>query len=173
MKKIMFIFLLSHDVIIAQELPRFENDTLYTSSGYKIYKGQTLTFAEGTAKNGNFRYAKIKGNDSPSILANKSVVVDKVSDFHISSLGNAFIRVRGELITKNGEESRRINFNLAFDKAIEGLQGLAPELIVPHEFKNKPVKGIADEIAKLYKLYQDGAISKEEYEIQKKKLLDQ
>lgn len=171
MKKIIFILLLSHNVIIAQTLPRFENDTLHTSSGYKIYKGQTLTFAEGTGKSKNFRYAKIKGSDRPGILANKSVVVNKVSDFKISSLGNAFIRVHGEVITKNGKRNR-INFNLAFDKAIEGVQGFAPELIVPDEFKNKPQKSVADEIAKLYKLYQEGAISKEEYEAGKMKLID-
>jgi hypothetical protein len=171
MKKITFILLLCPFVIIAQRSPRFENDTLYTSGGYKIYKGQTLTFAEGTGKNGNFRFAKIKGNDSPGILANKAVVVEEVSDFKISGLGNAWIRIHGELIKNNGER-KRINFNLAFDKAIEGLQGMAPELIVPDEFKNKSQKSAADEIAKLYKLYQDGAISKEEFEIQKRKLLE-
>lgn len=158
--------------MIAQRLPRFDHDTLYTSSGYKIYKGQTLTFAEGSGKNGNFRYAKIKGNDTPGTLANKSVVVEKVSDFKISGLSNAFIRIHGELIRNNGER-KRIIFYLAFDNAIEGVQGMAPELIVPEEFKNKSQKSAADEIAKLFKLYQEGAISKEEFEAQKKKLLDQ
>ena len=62
---------------------------------------------------------------------------------------------------------------MAFDKAIEGVQGMAPELIVSEEFKNKSQKSTADEIAKLYKLYQDGVISKEEFEMQKKKLLEQ
>lgn len=62
---------------------------------------------------------------------------------------------------------------MAFDNAIEGVQGMAPELIVPEEFKNKSQKSAADEIAKLFKLYQEGAISKEEFEAQKKKLLDQ
>ncbi len=172
MKKIIFILLLSPVIIIAQKLPRFETDTLYTSGGYKIYKGQTLTFAEGSGKNGNFRYAKIKGNDAPGILANKSVVVEDVSDFKISGLGNAFIRIHGELIKNNGER-KQIIFYLAFDKAIEGVQGMAPELIVSEEFKNKSQKSTADEIAKLYKLYQDGVISKEEFEMQKKKLLEQ
>jgi hypothetical protein len=172
MKKIIFILLLSPLIIIAQKLPRFENDTLYTSGGYKIYKGQTLSFAEGSGKNGNFRYAKLKGNDTPGTFANKSVVVEEVSDFKISGLNNAFIRIHGELIRNNGER-KRIIFYLAFDKAIEGVQGMAPELIVPEEFKNKSQKSAADEIAKLYKLYQDGAISKEEFEIKKMKLLEQ
>ena len=170
MKKIIFILLICPFATIAQRVPRLENDTLYTSGGYKIYKGQTLTFAEGTGKNGNFRFAKIKGNDSPGILANKTVAVEEVSDFKISGLGNAWIRIHGELITNNGVR-KRINFNLAFDKAIEGIQGMAPELIVPDEFKNKSQKSSADEIAKLFKLYQDGAITKEEYEMQKNKLL--
>ena len=42
MKKILFIILLYPFVSIAQEpRPKFENDTLYTASGYKIFKGQT------------------------------------------------------------------------------------------------------------------------------------
>lgn len=159
-------------VILAQRNPKFENDTLYTSSGYKIYKGKILIFAEGTGENGNFRYAKIKGNDAPGILANKAVTVEKVSDFKISGLGNVWIRIHGEL-TKNNGKRKRIIFNLAFDKAIEGFQGMAPELIVPDEFKNKSQNSAADEIAKFYKLYQDGVISKEEFEAQKKKLLEQ
>jgi len=41
-----------------QTVPRFEKDTLYTSSGYKIYKGQILRLASGTAENQKFRFIK-------------------------------------------------------------------------------------------------------------------
>jgi len=46
-------------------------------------------------------------------------------------------------------------------------------LIVPDEFRNKQNGSIADEIGKLNKLYKEGTLTKEEFEAQKKKLLDQ
>ena len=49
----------------------------------------------------------------------------------------------------------------------------AAELVVPDEFKNKKKGSISDEINKLYKLYQDNIITKEEFETQKKKLLNE
>jgi len=177
MRLIIFIFLFSPSVLLAQNNPRFENDTLYTSGGYKIYRGQTLKFAEGTGKKGKFRSVKVKGYDYPDDFTNNYIVVEDLSEFYISEPGNAYIRIRGKIITENGKKKKRINFNLAFEKAIEGFQGLKPELIVPEEFKlnlkSKPTNSIADELAKLYKLYQDGVITKEEFETQKKKLLDQ
>ena len=174
MKIIIFIFLFSPGILIAQNNPRFENDTLYTSGGYKIYRGQTLKFAEGTGKKGNFRSVKVKGYDYPSDFTNNTIVVEDLSDFYMSGIGNAYIRIHAKLTTENGYK-KRINFNLAFEKAIEGFQGLKPELIVPEEFKlkSKSTNIIADELAKLNKLYQDGVITKEEFEIQKKKLLNQ
>ncbi len=76
------------------------------------------------------------------------------------------------------------------DKATEGT---SPEISVPAEFRNKAVVStpvavtkqetkldtpgdikkilIADELKKLFDLYKQGALSKEEYEAQKKKLL--
>jgi hypothetical protein len=43
---------------------------------------------------------------------------------------------------------------------------------VPDEYRNKPTASIADEIKKLNKLYSDGIITKEQFEEQKKKLLE-
>jgi len=172
MKKILLFFLLSPIVLSAQKLvPRFENDTLYTTSGYKIYEGQILTFAEGTGKKGNFRYINIKGGISDSKLTNMSVVVKQLSNFTISALGNGYIRILASITYEDGS-SGEINFNMAFDRAIESFPGLPSELVVPDEFKAKK-KSVADEISKLYKLYQDSILTKQEFETQKKKLLDQ
>ena len=71
MKKLLLFILLSPTLLIAQKLvPRFENDTLYTTSGYNFYKGQTLTFAVGTGKKGKFKSVKIKGRDNRITLTN-------------------------------------------------------------------------------------------------------
>ncbi|MBK7434776.1 MAG: SHOCT domain-containing protein [Chitinophagaceae bacterium] len=87
-----------------------------------------------------------------------------------------------------------------FERAMEAFAGLPPELVIPENFKVRrtevrvvetPVKEtvkvvpiekpaspedlrkllVADEIKKLFDLYKSGALTKEEYESQKKKLL--
>ena len=87
-----------------------------------------------------------------------------------------------------------VDILMDFEKAIESNDGLPSELTVPAEFKTKqtqivkeeikeeprkhPVvddakkQRVADEIKKLFDLYKAGALTKEEYEAQKKKLLD-
>ncbi|MBK7434777.1 MAG: hypothetical protein IPI66_13370 [Chitinophagaceae bacterium] len=48
MKRILIIFLLCPLISLAQNsLPRFEQDTLYTTSGYNIYKGSVLQLGTG------------------------------------------------------------------------------------------------------------------------------
>ena len=59
MKKLLFTLMLCPLLSTAQNnLPGFLNDTLTTSGGYKIYKGQILHFATGTSAAGYFNYIK-------------------------------------------------------------------------------------------------------------------
>ena len=166
MKTVLFILLFSTTTLQAQVLPRFENDTLYTTSGFKIYKGQTIIFAEGTGNDGRFRYLKIRGSDHPRKLTHQSLVVDRVWDFYVSGLDNAYIKIRGTVF-RDGK-SRSLRFKMIFEKAIQGFDGSSPEVVVPDEFKR-----MADELARWYKLYQDGGITKDEFEIQKKRLINE
>ena len=171
MKKIIVIFLIIPVALKAQKLvPRFENDTLYTTSGYMMYKGQILKFAEGSGKNGKFRYAQVTGNGNNN-LKNVSVVIKKLSDFSISGLGNGYIDIIAGITYKDGSKGD-MKIHMAFDKAIENFPGLPSELVVPDEFKKRQ-GSVADEISKLYKLYQEGVLTQQEFETQKKKLLDQ
>lgn len=199
MKKLLFTALLFPLLSIAQmPQPRFVNDTLYTSGGYKIYKGQTLQLASGTSAAGYFKFVKfhfsMNRNDS-YILQNSSILVDKLKNF--KNLGNDDynIRVTGMATMKDGKKIP-VDMLLEFEKAITSFDGIPGELTVAEEYKIKrtqtvtaaskeqtmPVetKGsgdikkllVADEIKKLFDLYKAGALTKEEYEIQKKKLLD-
>jgi hypothetical protein len=158
----------------AQEtLPRFENDTVYTSSGYKIYKGQILKFAKGTAHGNTFRFIRLaSGWHEADVLTDRECVVKKLSRYNVTPLGNAYIFVLAQITYKDGSKGD-INFNMAFDNAIEGYPGMASELIVPEEFQNTIPKTVSKEIARLYKLYQQGILTKEEFEDQKQKLLSQ
>lgn len=138
MKTVILILLICPLVSFSQKLvPRLENDTLYTTSGFKIYKGQQLHFAKGTGNNGQFRYVKTIGiGNEKRRFTNHTVTVSKVYDFSVSGLGNAYIRIQGEVLFWEGSKSE-VRFVLAFDRAITSFPGLAPELTVPDEYKTK------------------------------------
>lgn len=150
---------------------RFENDTLYTSCGYKIYKGSVLHFGKGTLRGGKFRFVNIKSEASDETLNDNTVKVTKIKNFAYSSLNNAYIDIKGKITFKDGSKGT-IEMHIAIEHAIAKFKGFEPELLVPIEFT--PAKmSIADELAKLTKLYQEGVITKEEYESLKAKLISQ
>jgi Short C-terminal domain len=172
MKKFITILLFLPLISTAQTNgPRFVNDTLYTSSGYKIYKGLTLHFGTGTRTNGKFRFVNIKTDIASASLTNNFIVVKKMKNYGISVLGNGYITIIGTIKYKDGSKGS-VDIHMAFDRAIENSPNLPSELIVPDEYRNKKLLSVADEIKKLNNLYEDGIITKEEFDIQKKKLLD-
>lgn len=195
MKKIISLILLCPLFSSAQNaLPRFQHDTLYTSGGYKIYKGQVLHLANGTSEAGYFKYIKFRQYRTDTYnLQNSIIEVDKLRRFKNSGQDDYSIMVFGKVTYKAGKQED-IEIIVFFDDAIN-----ADELTVPAEFKKqivkipateikekaKPVETktqepsgdlknlmVADEIKKLYDLYKQGALTKEEYEAQKKKLLE-
>jgi Short C-terminal domain len=203
MKKILFILLLFPFFSTAQNnQPRFQNDTLYTSGGYKIYKGQTVQLGTGTSDAGYFTFIKfhptqIKNNTYS--LQNSSILVTKLRAYKYAGADNNSIRINGKLTYKDGKQEET-DIVVNFERATEDYDGLPSELIVPEAVKIKrtsraatseakkqivieenkkqptPVEIknllIADEIKKLFELYKAGALTKEEYESQKKKLLN-
>ncbi len=202
MKKLLSILLFCPLFSTAQnDVPRFEKDTLYTTSGYKIYEGQTLQLANGTSAAGYFKHIKFHysmARTDTYILQNSSILVKKLKNFKSSGSENNSIRVIGTATYKDNTKSE-VDLMMDFESATANLAGQASELIIPEEFRNKqPVVVIeetkkapasdaikkqtvpedlkkmmvADEIKKLFDLYKAGALNKEEYEGRKKKLLD-
>lgn len=176
MKKFALIFLLCPLFASAQEiLPRFVNDTLYTSSGYKIYKGHVLQLATGTAEDGKkFQFIKLDngGIHLPSgTYKNTSITVKKLHDYKITGLGNRYIGIKGTLTYKDGSKTG-IGIDINFDRAINNYDGLPGEIIVPEEFRNKKPTGVTSEIERLFTLYKEGALTREEYEALKKKVIE-
>jgi Short C-terminal domain len=202
MKKLLFLILLCPLLSTAQKtLPRFENDTLYTSGGYKIYKGQILQFANGTSAAGYFRFIKfhtgmVKNNTY--ILQNGTMLVKSLKGYKYAGPENNNIRIAGTATYTDGKKEE-VDILMNFERVITGIDGLPGELTVPAEFitsQTETVKAetkkqavpaetpketvtgdikklmVADEIKKLFDLYKAGALTKEEYEAQKKKLLE-
>lgn len=193
MKKLLLLLLLCPFLSTAQKImPRFENDTVFTSIGYKIYKGQVLHLSTGTSEAGYFRFIKFHSSMSRNdsyILQNSSILVNKLKAFKNNELDNSNIRVLGKVTYKDGKQAE-IDILMNFEKAIESHDGQPAELTVPEELITKHVETIteeikkqitpgeikkilvADEIKKLFDLFKQGALTKDEYEAQKKKLLD-
>ena len=136
MKNIFIILAFISTNIFAQDYVRFENDTIFTTCGFKIFKGQKLTFSNGSGTNENFRYVKIKGNDNPNRLRNKTIIVNKLSEYHVTMHGDATITIQSEISKESGQK-KTIRFILFFEKAIYGYNGLSPELVLPDEYKIK------------------------------------
>lgn len=201
MKLTFFLFFFPLFSTAQNNLPRYQNDTLYTSSGYNIYEGQVLHLAKGTSEAGYFRFIKfhygMRRTDTYT-LQNSTIVVKKLRNYKPAAMENYSIRVVGTATYKDNTQGE-VDFIMDFEKATQSLAGQASELIIPEEYRNKqPVSiatetkktpaaaavkqqpelkdlekmMVADEIKKLFDLYKAGALTKEEYEGRKKKLLE-
>lgn len=160
-------------MIVAQDpKPSYKNDTLYTTCGYKIYKGQTLHFAKGTGKKRQFRYVTVKNGITPGSLINNSIVIKEIKNIVLTPLDVGYIDVTGTVIFKDSSKGT-VEIILAFDKAIENDPKLPSELIVPSEYRNSARVILHQKLNELFKLYTSGAITKTAYEAQKIKLLEQ
>jgi hypothetical protein len=161
-------------------LPKIVGDTLFTTSGYKIAEGQELTFGKGTMPDGDFKYARISRNSLFGYTGNDQSKVNAANSLNRRFSGQHFKVVK---VDKIGNKKHGYNY-LAFVKV--GLERIevdadlaieSGEIVVPSEFRPKaPTNGqqisVADELMKLKKLYEDSVLTKDEYETQKKKLLE-
>jgi len=170
------------------ELPKFENDTLYISSGYKIVVGQSLNIGTGSTPDGDFKFIRRNSTGFGTMMSTTNSNSYNKSMF---SLPRNMAGHKGEVIKIVTRGNKRIGFTYEplvtfgvgrYEIDVENAIN-SGELIVPEEFKPKAkttttvleVKqqvSIADELAKLKKLKDDGILTQEEYETQKKKLLE-
>ncbi|MBL7703219.1 MAG: SHOCT domain-containing protein [Ferruginibacter sp.] len=203
MKKLLWAFLLSPFISAAQNnLPSFLNDTLTTTGGYKIYKGQTLQFGTGTSAAGYFNFIKFHqgmAKNNTYTLQSGTMLVKNLKAYKYSGPDNNSIRIAGTVTYKDGKKEEA-DILVNFERATEDYDGQPSELNIAEQFKRKPGQAtvkqetkkqpaaaepqkqstpedlkkilVADEIKKLFDLYKAGALTKEEYEAQKKKLLE-
>lgn len=162
-------FRINKQQALAQNLPSFENDTLYTSCGYNIYKGRVLSFGNATDRRHRFRYVNLKNDYSHRSLENRQLRVKEVRDFGISVLGNNYITIIGTVLVNNTDRVD-VEIHMAFDHAIENIPGVPSELIVPDEFRNRLKRDPKRELERLEDLRHAGIISKEELELYKKNI---
>lgn len=148
---------------IAMHKPAFENDTLYTSCGFKIYNGQYLEIGQATGFGGRFRYVNILTPIDHSKVETERILVLEIKGLSFTLQGNAYIDIAGELALKN-KRPKLLEIHLAFDHAIENIPGIPSEVVVPDEFKGKLKRDAVAELARIETLYHSKIITKEELE---------
>lgn len=189
---ILFLFLplnliAQNDSATKKAEPILKGDTLITTSGFKIVDGGKLKMGTGTMADGDFKFIRRNAGSLFNYTSDRGYqgLANQANSLPRSSAGHEYKVVR---IEKRGTKKHgfvyyaiinvgMIRFEVDPDNAIA-----AGELVVPDEFKPKKegsvvvVKqelSVADELSKLKKLMDDGVLTKEEFEAQKKKLLGQ
>jgi len=161
-------------------------DTLYTISGFKVYTGQELQIGVGTMPDADFKFIRIS---STSLLHHGSMngfngLENKANSLPRNTSGQKLKVLRFD---KRGDSKHGyvyypiLNYYTRYEVDIDNAINSA-EIVVPEEFrpKQKPLVvemnqniSVADELIKLKKLMDEGVITNEEFQSQKKKLLDQ
>lgn len=165
---------------------RLVGDTLITRSGFKITVGQDINLGTGSTPDGDFKFIRRNSTGFGTIMTMTNSNSYNKSQF---SLPRNMAGHKGKVVKIVVRGNEKIGqtfeplitfgsgrYEIDVDNAI-----ISGEIIVPEEFRPKPKAAvielkqnvsIADEIIKLKKLFDDGILTKEEYDIQKKKLLE-
>jgi len=163
-------------------VPGGELDTLVTSTGFKVYPGQDLRLGVGTMPNGSFKYINTERNNWASFLSRRP------NNIHVGSKwsGQYFTVKKIQRYCTSKKEynyllilggDNIINYECDLEMAIK-----CGEIVVPEQYQPKSMQSVVtfqnnvsvdDELKKLKKLYESGALTKTQYKRQKNKLLNQ
>lgn len=145
-----------------------KNESIVTSIGWTIQKGDKITLGVGSMPDGRYKFIQtseagtLSGDGHlPNRFSGKTYEVYKIKVF------------RGRQIPVI-KLNNLIGIGSRFDIEIEGAIA-NNEIVVPEKYRKEAKVSTgskADELAKLKKLLDDGVLTKEEFESEKKKVLD-
>ncbi|QES88817.1 SHOCT domain-containing protein [Rhizosphaericola mali] len=161
----------------------FENDTLTSSTGFKVYKGLELKLGHGSQPNGMFSY--IQWNQS-SFLSVMSATSDQTYNRNQSELNknaSGSIAIVKKIVKRQSIykpivsiKGRGTSWEIDLESAIESGEVVVPDEYKPKKVLNVKVEGatdLADQLKKLKDLKDQGILSEDEFNKAKAKLLNQ
>jgi hypothetical protein len=175
-RSIIILFALPFICSAQDELPRVVKDTLFTTSGFRMIAGTDVKLGTGTLPNGDFKYVAISSASWANISdpsMSKSGIGRRYNGHmvHVKKFRKEGNKKRGYVYYAVVGGGNIVNYDIDVESAIA-----TGELVVPDEFKPKAAAGnstpsTADELKKLKDLLDGGAITKDEYDSAKKKIL--
>lgn len=153
-------------------------DTLTTSVGFKIAKGDELKIGSGALPDGDFKYIRV---NSASVFNSYSAVKSIANSANAFPRSNSGLNFKVIRVEPRGNKKRGFvnyvvlggftRYEVDIENAIK-----SGEIIVPDQFNPKSKDGsqqlsAADELKKYKELLDSGAITPEEYAAKKKQLL--
>ena len=168
----------------SQTTPHFENDTLTTSTGFKVYKDLDLKIGTGSMNDGDFKFIRTNASSLFNYYSNTGYqgLANQANSFRRSNSGLTF-KVK-KMITRGNKKngfvyyakigSGMINYEVDLENAIR-----SRELIIPEEYMPKQKSQIQyseskyDQLKKIKELKDSGVLSEEEFQKEKDKIIDQ
>lgn len=148
-------------------------DSIQTKSGWVIYEGDEVEIGLGTLPDGRFKYIKDAGWNT-ALTATSNSIYNEYKDAGPKYLNNTKQKVHavsGRFFNIKQALGGRLRVDV--EAAIQSGELVLPEQYRKSESPKESTLSVADELTKLKKLYDDGILTKDEFEAQKKKLLNQ
>lgn len=184
-KTLSFLILLTILICKAQNAQKFENDTLTTSTGFKVYENLDIKIGTGSMNDGDFKFIRTNATSLFNYYSTTGYqgLANQANSFRRSNSGLSFkvkkIMTRGS--KKNGYVyyvkigQGLINYEMDVENAIR-----SGEIIVPDEFLPKSKNQIQqmkeskyDKLTKIKELKDSEVLSEEEYQKEKEKVLNE
>lgn len=185
MKKTLLIFtLLFFGIYYSQAPSKFENDTLTTSTGYKVYEGLDLKIGTGSMNDGDFKFIRTNASSMFNYYSTTGYqgLANQANSFRRSNSGLTFkvkkIMTRGS--KKNGFVyyvkigSGLINYEMDIENAIKSGEIIVPDEFLPKEkSQNQNSESKYDKLKKIKELKDSGVLSEEEFQKEKDKIMNE
>ncbi len=186
MKKTFSILILLFVFICqAQNEAALKNDTLTTSTGFKVYEGLSIKIGTGSMNDGDFKFIRTNASSLFNYYSTTGYqgLVNQANSFRRSNSGLTFkvkkIMTRGT--KKNGYVyyakigQGLINYEMDVENAIK-----FGEIIVPDEFLPKAKNQVLelkeskyDKLKKIKELVDSGVLSEEEFQKEKERIMNE
>jgi hypothetical protein len=162
------------------EYPKLTNDTLIFKPGLSFVKGEKVKIGTGAMPDGDFKYIR---RSATSLFQYSSTTGYQGLANSANSLPRTASGMEYKIVRIDKRGSKKMGFvfypiinvgAIRFEVDVENAIKFG-EIIVPEEFRPASTKqniSTTDELRKLKDLYDSGVLTKEEYEVAKKKLLD-